>query len=128
MDNRKNELWDEDKLLFKSMEGNYISAEEANFFKNMQYKEEYEPSLANDLILSENSNSDGIYIVREIYDEYSIGVKGKESEEVHVMNLSEALKTKLNQIGISGNDCSLLTWLRNRNYEGVMYDHNYDLM
>ena len=42
MNTKKHELWDEDKKLFESMKGHYQSVNEENFFKNMQFKQEYE--------------------------------------------------------------------------------------
>lgn len=110
------------------MRTNSISYEEYNFFKNMEYKEENEPSLSNDLIMSENDNKDGIYIVREVYDEYVIGCALHPEDEIHVMNLSEALSTNLNSIGLDGRDETLWDWLRSNNYRGIMYNHNYDQM
>ena len=128
MENKKNDLWDEDKLLFSSMRGKYNSPEEANFFKTMQFKEEYEPALANDVIMSEHSNSDNIYLVRELYDEYLIGVGGDETKEIHTMNLSEALNLNLKEADLLNKDLTLFAWLRERNYQGITYDHNFDLM
>jgi hypothetical protein len=128
MEDRKNNLWDVDKNLFASMKGNYASAEEANFFKTMQFKEEYEPALSNDLIMSEHANSDDIYIVRALYDEYIVGKGGDESTEIHTMNLSEALNINLRDAGLLCKNITLLDWLRSINYQGVTFDNNYDLM
>ena len=46
----KNMLWEEDEKLFASMKGKYRSVNEENFFKNIQYKHEYECTALNDLI------------------------------------------------------------------------------
>jgi hypothetical protein len=128
MENRKNNLWDVDKSLFTSMVGNYVSPEEANFFKTMQFKDECEPALANDIIMSEHSNSDNIYIVRALYDEYLVGKGDDESTEIHTMNLSEALNLNLHDAGLLCENITLLEWLRAINYQGVTFDNNYDLM
>jgi hypothetical protein len=128
MENRKNNLWDVDKSLFTSMVGNYVSPEEANFFKTMQFKEEYEPALANDVIMSEHANKDNIYIVRVLYDEYLVGKGGDELAEIHTMNLCEALHLNLCNVGLLSKDITLLDWLRSINYRGVTFDNNYDLM
>lgn len=69
----QNIIWDEDAALFASMAGNYQSANEENFFKDMQHKEEYEPTALNDLIVSEYENKDEIYMVRMYNEEYVIG-------------------------------------------------------
>jgi hypothetical protein len=110
------------------MRDNYISSEEANFFKTMQFKEEYEPALANDVIMSEHANSDNIYIVRELYDEYLVGTGVDESKEIHTMNLCEALNLNLRDAGVLCKDITLLDWLRSINYQGITFDNNYDLM
>lgn len=49
----QNKLRKADESLLSSMEGHYQTPEEENFFQNMRYKQEYEPALSNDLILSE---------------------------------------------------------------------------
>ena len=69
----KNMLWEEDEKLFASMKGKYRSVNEENFFKNIQYKQEYECTALNDLLVSEYENADEIYVVREIYEEYVVG-------------------------------------------------------
>jgi hypothetical protein len=114
--------------MFNAMEGNYISVEEENFFRNLRFKQESEITLANDLLLSEYDNPEKIYIVREIYDEYVVGVEGLEELEIHVMNLHEALAIKLEDIGIIGTSLTLFEWLRRRNYHGIKYNRNYDYM
>lgn len=126
MSGAKNKLWDVDKKLFESMKNNYISPEEEEFFKNIQYKQEYEITASNDLILSEHDNSDGLYIVRVIYDEYEVGVEKAPLKEKHVMNLSEALSINLTEIGLTDKNITLFDWLREKNYEGINYDGNFD--
>jgi hypothetical protein len=128
MENKKNRLWDVDIQLFNSMEGKYISAEEENFFRNVRFKQESEITLVNDLLLSEYDNPEQIYIVREIYDEYVVGVHDLEELERHAMNLYEALAIRLEEIGVQGSKLTLFEWLRRRNYQGIKYDRNYDYM
>jgi hypothetical protein len=128
MKDMKNDLWDVDKSLFATMKGNFVSAEEANFFETMQFKEEYEPALANDLIMPEYANAENIYIVRVLYDEYLVGKGGDGSTEIHTMNLNEALNLNLCDAGLHCKDITLLDWLRSINYQGVTFDGNYDLM
>lgn len=125
--NTPNNLRRADKVLFSSMEGQYLTPEEENFFRNMQFKQEYEPALSNDLIVSEKDNPDQIHLVRVEYDEYLVGRGTDEENEVHHMSLSEALSQELSELGL-GQRMTLLQWLRQRNYKGVMFDHNYDLM
>lgn len=128
MEQRINKIWDVDKQLFTTMETNSISKEEYNFFQNMYYKETCEISLSNDLIMSEDDNTDNIYIVREIYEEYVIGYASHPEKEVHVMNLTEALNIKLSDIGLENNNMTLLQWLGSINYKGITYNHNYDII
>ena len=126
MEKHENKLWTADKELFAAMKTKSISPEEFNFFQNMQFKQLHESTLSNDLIMSENDNAEGIYIVREEYDEYVVGCILHLEDEVHVMNLSEALNINLSQIGIKGNNETIWEWLRSINYQGISYNHNYD--
>lgn len=97
----KHKLWDKDIILFASMEGNYRSINEENFFKNMQYKQEYETTALNDLIVSEYENDDEIYVVRMCNEEYVVGhgVGTYGAFEEHVMCLSDALALNLKALG-----------------------------
>ena len=130
MNTKKHELWDEDKKLFKSMKGHYQSVNEENFFKNMQFKQEYECTSLNDLIVSEYENEDEIYIVREYNEEYVVGhgIETDGVQEEHVMNLSEALALNLKDLGFLNRDVTLLQWLRECDYQVVNYERNYDII
>lgn len=125
----KHKLWDADEKLFASMKGHYQSVNEGNFFKNMQYKEEYEPSALNDLLVSEYENDDEIYVVRMYNDEYVVGqgVGTDGAREKHVMCLSDALSLNLKQLGYINRDLTLFGWLRECDYTVVNYERNYDL-
>ena len=95
---------------------------------NMQYKEEYQATALNDLLVSEYENPDEIYIVRMYNEEYivgqGVGIDG--ANEVHVMCLSQALNLK--ELGFLDRDLTLLDWLRECDYSVVNYERNYDLM
>lgn len=125
-----NKLRREDEELLVSMKGHYASENEKIFFEKIRYKMEYEDAPSNDLIMFEEDNDDHIYIVRCYYEEFIIGhgLKGKYDEEFHVMTLSEALNANLMQLGFLSRDITLLDWLRERDYEGIRYNHNYALM
>ena len=125
----KNKLWDADAKLFASMKEESLTPNEANFFSNMQYKEEYEVSALNDLLVSEYENDDEIYVIRMNYDEYVVGhgIGTDGDEEIHVMNLSEALSVNLKAEGFLKRDITLWQWLREKDYEIVNYGRNYDL-
>lgn len=126
MNTLKNDLWPEDKALFDSMIGHYQSANEREFFEKQRYKQENVITISNDLLLHEDNNEDRIYIVRCWFDEYVIGGESYKHGEEHYMNLSEALNANLKEIGVLDRDITLFQWLRERDYKGVEYDHNFD--
>lgn len=121
----KNKLWKADELLFARMEKESSTECEREFFRQMRHKEEDVLTSSNDLILSERNNEDGLYIVRCGYDEYIVGQRDV-VEEQHYMTLSEALKTNLEEAGLVSRDVTLGQWLRERDYAGAEYDHNFD--
>lgn len=130
MNTKKHKLWSADEQLFASIEGNYLSVNEENFFKNMRYKQEYECTSLNDLIVSEYENNDEIYVIREYNEEYIVGhgIGTDGAQEEHVMNLSEALALNLKELGFIERDLTLLDWLRECDYNVVNYERNYDII
>ena len=126
----ENNLCTEDIALFDAMEGHFQSENERTFFEKMRQKMEGEIAPSNDLIMFEEDNEDHIYIVRCIYDEFVVGHGQKDNydKEYHVMNLSAALKANLKELGFLTRDVTLLEWLRERDYRGVRYNHNYAMM
>lgn len=126
MNGVKNELWPEDIALFNSMVGHYQSDNEQKFFEIQRYKEECVVTISNDLVLHEDNNEDKIYIVRCWFCEYVVGSMGFKKGEEHYMNLSEALDANLRKIGVLDRDMTLFQWLRERDYKGIEYDHNFD--
>lgn len=127
MKKKLHKLVNEDKVLFEYMVGHYQSDNEREFFEKLRYKQEYVMTSSNDLILDEDNNEDGMYIVRCWYEEYVVGQE-KVIEEQHVMYLAEALQLNLKEVGLLDRDITLFEWLRERDYKGVEYDHNYDDM
>ena len=128
MENKKTKLIAEDASLFKDMEGKYVSNEEKEFFERMKFKIESEPAPANDLIMSNRNNDDGIYIVRCYDYEFRIGCHvGEEyKKEFYAMDFHDALYVNLRECGFIDENITLLEWLRKRNYNGVEYNHNFD--
>lgn len=126
----KNKLWDADEKLFASMKGHYLSVNEENFFKNIQYKQECECTALNDVLVSAYENDDEIYVVREVYEEYVVGhgIGTNGAYEEHVMNLSEALALNLKELGFIDRDLTLWEWLRECDYTVVNYERNYDII
>ena len=96
----------------------------------MQYKQEYEPTALNDLIVSEYENKDEIYIVRMYNEEYVVGhgIDSNGAQEEHVMCLSDALALNLKALGYLERDITLWEWLRECDYSVVNYERNYDLL
>ena len=96
----------------------------------MQFKQEYECTSLNDLIVSEYENEDEIYIVREYNEEYVVGhgIETDGVQEEHVMNLSAALALNLKDLGFLNRDVTLLQWLRECDYQVVNYERNYDII
>lgn len=130
MNTEKNKLWDADEKLFASMKGNYRSVNEENFFKNIQYKQEYECTALNDLLVSEYENKDENYVVREVYEEYVVGqgIGTNGLQEVHTMCLYEALSLNLMELGYIDRDLTLWDWLKECDYAVVNYERNYDIV
>lgn len=128
--NKRIELSDEDKKFFANLGDKFISAEEKEFFERMKYKLQFEPAPANDLILSEKDNEEGIYIVRCYDCEFIIGCCSKEVylEEQYAMTFSDALATNLKECGFLQDNKTLWEWLRQRNYSKIQYNHNFNLM
>ncbi len=121
----KNKLTHEDQALFETMSTQYKTPNEQAFFQKLRYKQENELTVAHDLIMHENNNNDGIYIVRCEFEEYIIGQKNNNTE-THVMCLSDALSLNLKKAGLLNQNITLLDWLRKLDYKGIEYDHNYD--
>lgn len=121
-------LHPKDEELFSKMENNYISENERIFFETQKYKQIYVVTSLNDLVISEYDNKDHIYLVRIAFDEYELGhgINEEYDEPYHTMCLSEVLDANLKDLGYLDRDITLLEWLRERDYEGVLYHHNYD--
>lgn len=130
MENKRNKLIAEDENFFKEKEGHYVSNAEKEFFERMKVKIESEPAPANDLIMSNRNNNDGIYIVRCYDYEFRIGCRiGEEyKEEFYAMDFHDALNVNLRQCSFIKEDLTLLEWLRKIDYKGIEYNHNFDLM
>ena len=112
------------KKFYKAM----VSALNLAFSREIGASKDSNPYLAFGAGVS--GNEDGIYIVRCYDYEFIIGchVGDTFKEEKYTMNFSDALETNLKNCGFIDDNLTLLEWLRNRNFKGVQYDHNYDLM
>ncbi len=122
-----NKLWDVDTKLFESMRDNYQSENEKAFFEYLFDVEQWDFSMSGDLLLHEDDNEDGLYIMRVDFDEYEVGQDSPTVlENQHVQSLAEALALNLKDCGFLDQNITLLQWLRNRDYEGIRYDQNRD--
>lgn len=101
---------------------------EKKFFSEILRKATEEIALSGDLMMSENDNDYGIYILREVYDEFRTGVASIKPEcpEVFADGISELLSVRLESIGLH-NDITIGEWLQNIDYKGINYNANYDL-
>ena len=113
------------KAYYEQMAKHYYSENEKLFFETMRYRQQYEFTYANDLLLFEADNEDGLYIVRHYYDEFEIGRVGIK-EDFYAMDLPSAMQVNLKKVGLLGRDITLLEWLRERDYQGINYNGNFD--
>ena len=123
----ENELWNEDVKLFQEIENHYISDNERQFFEVLYCKMLTELAPCKELLISETKNKDGVYLLRDQYDEFILGqgIGEERKEEVHTMKLSEVLNINMKERGFLSDDITFLEWLRRIDYDGVMFDHNY---
>lgn len=126
MKEKENELWPQDRELLEEIIAHPKSENERNFFKQLRGKMENELAPCKEVHFSERDNADGIFFLRDQYDEFIIG-SDKENltdDYLHFMSLAEALSTNLKDVGFINRDVTMLDWLRERDYEGAMFDHN----
>lgn len=110
---------------YEKMAKEYQSDNERVFFETMKHRQQHVFTYANDLLLSEFDNEDGLYIVRHYFDEFEIGKAGV-IEDAYAMDLEEAMGINLKEAGLLDKDITLLEWLRARDYKGIRYDGNFD--
>lgn len=117
-----------DKELFSNMQRNFASVAEKAFFKKMCYKEQYEPAFSNELLVFENENESGIFLLRKYYDTYLIGYRNPIGTvaEYECVTLCAALSSRLDQCIGFPLQITLLEWLRKFDYGMVKYNRNYD--
>lgn len=122
------ELSESDKIFFAEMRGKYQSESEKKFFQKLSRKEQYESAFANELLVYEKDNPDGIYFIRKYYDTYLIGyeIRPGYSEKYECETLVEALSLRLDLILGFPRPITLMDWLRESDYEFVSYERNYD--
>ena len=122
----ENKLWPEDIDLFANMEGNYISNNEKLFFETLYVKMQTECAPCREALLIESENEDHIFFLRDGYDEFILGSSkdGIASPVLHTMKLKDVLDANLKSLGLVDSDITLQQWLRNRDYQGLVYNRN----
>ncbi len=120
------ELPEEDIALFNRVLSSDITGKEREFFEKMHEKETGEFAGEADMIVSEYDNADEIYLIRYYFTEYQIG-QGIEDRRASVAiyhdNLSETLDADL--FPLLGKHITLLNWLREQDFDKVMYFGNF---
>ena len=105
---------------FKEIEGKYVSENERKFFEAMLRKIQTEYASVRDKIIDYDENPDGIYLYREIYDDFYVGsVNG----EVEVNGLFRLLNLDLSEFNLFSEPTTLFGWLRKNDYRFVHYDN-----
>ena len=120
----------EDKLFLDSLEHTVNTVAGKEFLSKIKFKMQYEPAMANDLLLSEFDNDEGIYIVRCYDHEFIVGrhIGDKYEEEGDAMSFSQAMNVNLKNNNFAAEDVTLFQWLANRDFKGIRYNNNYDLI
>lgn len=105
-----------------------VSDKEREFFERLRYKFLHETAFSNDILMHEEDNEDGLYILRVGTDDIMIGRNlekvGDKSSPVEISGLFAALKEYIDEY--VGRHITLLDWLRENDYRGIRYDANND--
>lgn len=111
--------------MFKEMEGEYVSKNEQLFFERMLKKIRSEYASMNEVIINYKENPDGVYLYREMYDDFEIGreADGIEDNPVITNGLFGILTLDLSQFNTFPAHKTLLEWLRSTDYRYVHYDN-----
>lgn len=110
---------------YEKMAKEYQSENERIFFETMKERQQHVFTYSNDLLMFEDDNEDGLFIVRHYYDEFEIGKVGL-LKDAYAMDLEEAMAINLKEAGLLDVDVTLLEWLRARDYKGIRYNGNFD--
>lgn len=122
----ENELWPQDIEFLKNINSHPFSESERLFFEKLKSKMEDELAPCKEVLFSERDNADGIFLLRDGYDEFILGTERNDVPEdyIHVMNLSDVMSLNLGNAKFVDRDITLLDWLRERDYKGAMFNHN----
>ena len=111
--------------MFREMEGKYVSENEKVFFETMRRKIQTEYASLTETIIDYDENPDGIYLYREIYDDFRIGrwIEGLPDTPVMTNGLFGLLNLDMDSYHILGGHKTLWEWLRANDYRYVHYDN-----
>lgn len=100
-----------------------VSDNERFFFENLRSKFLSEPAASNDILMHELNNEDGLYIIRVGTDDILIGKRLTDPNEQSVPQEFAGLFLALQQdlYEYLGRHLTLHQWLRDRDFEGVVY-------
>ena len=109
--------------MFSEMRGRYSSKNEEIFFETMLRKIQTEYAGMGEVILDEDDNEEGIYLHRDLYDDFVVGRSHERYPDhpVFTNGLFGILEIDLGEY-ILNEHITLLEWLRRRDYAGVRYD------
>lgn len=109
---------------------NAVSYKERIFFEKIRHKVLNETAASNDVLMNENDNKDGLYILRVGSDDFILGrrlsVPSEKTSPTEFSGLFLTLKQDL--YDYLGKHITLLEWLRERDYYGIKYDANNDYL
>ena len=127
--NKPTQLVKDDKVLLDSLKQIVNTDAGKEFLSKIEFKMQYEPAMANELLLSEFDNDEGIYLVRCYDHEFIVGchIGDKYEEEFYAMSFSEAMNVNLKEYHFIDDNITMFQWLANRDFKGVRYNNNYDL-
>lgn len=110
-------LFDADRRLYDSMQGNYTSEAEHAFFE-AQHQKALHPIGGCEVLVRAEDNPDGIWLIHCLATEYEIGltVSSGLTQEIHTMSLAELLDINLRDAGFLNRDISVLDWLREHDF------------
>lgn len=107
---------------------NAVSENEREFFQKLRYKILNETAASNDVLMNENDNDDGLYLLRVGTDDIIIGKNISDPAETispeEYAGIFLALEQDISRF--VGRSVSLKDWLRERDYRGIKYDQNND--
>lgn len=132
MRNEKQNLWEFKSDTPEEFEHAIANAETPNekiFFEKMRCKILHETAASNDIIMHDNNNEDGIYILRVGTDDFQIG-KIMDGHMVEPCEEFSGLFFFLTQDldRLIHRHVTVGEWLKEQDYSGISYDANNDYM